>query len=246
MQSTYLNANADFLAGGGEVGAMIQAKNWSQTPLGPIEVWPNNLRFILSVVLKNRLPMSLWWGKDFIHLYNDAYKYAIAGDRHPHALGAPVAEVWPELWERIRPLAQSVLNGDPATCNEDLLLKIPQDGFLKESYFTFSYSPVPDGDGPIGGLLVDVQETTQQVQDLRQFHTLRDLAAQSAQAKTVQEACGRAALVLEQNRADIPFALIYLVEQGRLHARLTATAGMEGYMGPGIRERIPLEEDFNE
>jgi PAS domain S-box-containing protein len=254
MPSILSNANADFLAGGGEVGAMIRTKDWSQTPLGPIEAWPDSLRMILSVALKNRLPMSLWWGRDLIHLYNDAYRYAIAGDMHPQALGARVAEVWPELWEIMRPRVQSVLNGDAATCDENLLLKIPQDGFLKESYFTFSHSPVPNGDGAIGGLLVDVQETTQQVQDLRQFHTLRDLAAQSAQAKTVQEACGRAALVLQQNSADIPFALLYLVEQRAeqeieqegLHARLVATAGMEGYVGPGIREQISLHEDSDE
>ena len=149
----------DLFAGGGEMGAIMRATDWSKTKLGPVEAWPNSLRTMLGVVLGSRFPMLLWWGPDLLHLYNDAYR-PILRDKHPASLAAPAAQVWAEVWDVAGPMARSVQQGGPATWTEDLQLFINSGAMAEETYFTFSYSPVPGDDGRVGGVLNTVQETT--------------------------------------------------------------------------------------
>jgi hypothetical protein len=75
-----------FLAGGGEMGALMRAKNWSETPLGPLDDWPQSLRTAVSTCLNCSFPILIWWGPDLVKLYNDAYA-TILGNKHPQALG---------------------------------------------------------------------------------------------------------------------------------------------------------------
>jgi signal transduction histidine kinase len=213
-------------SGTGEMAAMMRTLAWSDTPLGPAERWPTSLRTMIAVVLESRFPMLLWWGPELLHLYNDAYR-PILGDKHPRALAAPGHEVWREIWHIIGPQAEGVLAGAPATWNEHLLLPMNRKGFIEETYFTFSYSPVPDDSGARAGVLVTVQETTAQVQDERQLTTLRELAARATEANTAREACETAARILAGNDADAPFALLYLADpDGRLE--LVSAAGFDG------------------
>jgi hypothetical protein len=51
--------NIDWLAGGGEMGALIRAFDWSQTPVGPIETWPQSLKTALHIILNSRYPMFI-------------------------------------------------------------------------------------------------------------------------------------------------------------------------------------------
>ena len=111
--------------------------------------------------------MLLWWGPDLLHLYNDAYR-PILRDKHPQSLAAPAAEIWAEVWDVAGPMARSVQNGGPATWTEDLQLFIKSGAMAEETYFTFSYSPVPGDDGQVAGVLNIVQETTAKVQSERQ------------------------------------------------------------------------------
>jgi len=143
---------AHWLSGGGEMGRLVRSKDWSRTPLGAPESWPQSLRTMLGALLGSRFPMLLWWGPDLLHLYNDAYR-PILRDKHPASLGAPAAEVWAEVWDIAGPMARSVLEGGPATWTEDLQLFIKHEGFTEETYFTFSYSPVPGDDGRVAGVL---------------------------------------------------------------------------------------------
>jgi hypothetical protein len=55
------SATADFLAGGGEMGERIRTKDWSQTPLGPVERWPQSLKTIVRIMLTSRQPV--WIGR---------------------------------------------------------------------------------------------------------------------------------------------------------------------------------------
>src|SRR5436190_11316784 len=89
-----------FLQGGGELGALIRAKDWSRTPLGPPEAWPQSLKTTLGIVLNSRYPMFVFWGPELIKIYNDGYR-PITGHKHPWALGRPAREVWPEIWSDI-------------------------------------------------------------------------------------------------------------------------------------------------
>jgi len=154
-----------------EMRALVRAKDWSQTALGPIETWSPSLRLALEIVLSSGFPMALRWGHDFVLIYNDGYRL-ILGDKHPWALGLPARIAWSEVWPEIEPFHLKILNGDgEAVFAEDRLLRIQRHGEpWEDAYFTLSYSPTPDPTAPtgIGGIFVTAVETTARVQAERQ------------------------------------------------------------------------------
>ena len=93
----------NFLSGGGEMGERIRSFDWSRTPLGPAEYWPQSLKTAIRIMLTSRQPIWVGWGQDLLFFYNDAYK-SIIGGKHPLALGQPTSVVWPEVWHEIGPL----------------------------------------------------------------------------------------------------------------------------------------------
>ncbi|PTL82795.1 ATP-binding protein [Vitiosangium sp. GDMCC 1.1324] len=228
------------LAEGGEMGALVRSMDWSKTPLGPASKWPTSLKTMVGVVLRNRFPMLLWWGPDLLQIYNDGYR-PVLGVKHPASLGVPAAQVWPEIWDVIGPMAEGVIRGGPATWSEHLQLFINSRGFVEETFHTFSYSPVPAEDGRVGGVLVTVQETTQQVQDNRQLRMLRDLAARSADAKSAEQACRTATGILSAYDEDLPFALLYLLNVEANEFQRVSTSGLEAYEGPAAPARVPFD-----
>jgi PAS domain S-box-containing protein len=157
------------LVGGGEMGALTRAFDWSRTPLGPVERWPRGLLTAVQIVLDSSFPMFLWWGHELIQFYNDAYRPSLGSERHPSALGARGRECWAEVWSAIGPPIEKVMTRGEAEWDENHLLPITRDGRLDEAYWTYSYSPVRDDGGEIGGVLVVVQETTARVKAERQL-----------------------------------------------------------------------------
>ncbi len=226
------------------MGAIMRSTDWSKTKLGPVEDWPRSLRTMLGVVLGSRFPMLLWWGPDLLHLYNDAYR-PILRDKHPASLAAPAAEVWAEVWDVAGPMAQSVQEGGPATWTEDLQLFINSGGMAEETYFTFSYSPVPGDDGQIGGLLNTVQETTEKVQGERQIRMLHDLSARAAHALSESDAYRIATEVLSANELDLPFALLYRVNEKTNLAELVGASRLDNYEGPAKPRQLTVTVDRN-
>jgi PAS domain S-box-containing protein len=218
----------DLFAGGGEMGALMRSHDWSQTPLGPVSQWPQSLKTSVSIILNSRHPMFVWWGSQYISLYNDAYCPILGASKHPQFLGQSAKDCWAEIWDAVGPLADSVRSTGQPTWSEDLLLLMNRNGYLEETYFTFSYSPVRDESGNVEGVFCACSETTKQIVGERRLQTLRDLASNSVEAKTVEEACRIATHTLSKNPYDVPFALLYLVDEdtGR-QARLTGTAGIE-------------------
>ena len=206
----------------GEVGALIGSMDWSNTSLGPISRWPRSLKTMIGVMLGSRFPMMLGWGPDLLQFYNDAY-VPVLGVKHP-ALGVPVRTVWAEIWDVVGPLMHSVLSGGPALWREHQLLFINSRGFSQETFHTFSQSPIPGDDGEVGGVLLTVQETTEQVQGERQLETLRALAERSSDAATTTEAWAAASSVLAGADADVPFSLVYGLDSDGAQARLVASS----------------------
>ncbi len=145
----------DFLSGGGELSALMRSMDWSSTKLGPIDGWPQSLRTSVSTCLNSRFAILVWWGPDLIMLYNDAYRDIIAS-KHPAALGKPGRECWPEVWDTIGPMLEGVLQRGEATWSDDLLLLLARHGYPEECYFTFSYSPISDESGGVGGVFTPV------------------------------------------------------------------------------------------
>jgi signal transduction histidine kinase len=207
----------------GEVATLLRAIDWSKTSLGPMSTWPRSLKTTVGVMVGSRFPMMLGWGSPMIQFYNDAY-IPVLGVKHPGSMGAPVSQVWSEIWDVVGPLMHSVLSGGPALWREHQLLFINSRGFAQETFHTFSQSPVPDDDGGVGGVLLTVQETTEQVQGERQLQVLHALADRSSYATSLEEASEFAASILRTADADVPFALIYLLGVDGTEARLTASS----------------------
>lgn len=164
-----------FLQGGGEMGKLTRSYDWSKTPLGKPEYWPQSLRTTVAMILSSRFPMFLWWGEDLIQFYNDAYRPSLGNDgKHPQALGQKGFECWPEIWEVIYPLIYQVQSTGEATWSEDQLIPIFRNNKIEDVYWTLSFSPIFGDFDSIEGVLVVCQETTQTVQNvlkLRQSET---------------------------------------------------------------------------
>jgi hypothetical protein len=221
------------------MGELIRSIDWAKTPLGPIESWPPTLRTMVGLLLANRFPLLLWWGPDYVQIYNDAYR-PIPGAKHPRSMGQPARECWAEIWHILQPLIDSPYRGGPATWNDDILLEVNRHGFLEETHFTIAYSPVPDATAPggIGGVLATVHEITTQVIQARRVAALRDLGARSAEAKTAEEACAIAAEAFGRHDLDVPFALLYLVDGDGRTARLAGQCPGGGDIGESVAPAV--------
>jgi signal transduction histidine kinase/ActR/RegA family two-component response regulator len=174
----------EFLAGGGECGALMRAHDWSTSPLGPPESWPQSLRAVVGLLLQSRFPMFVAWGTDLGFLYNDPYA-EILGAKHPRALGRRFFDIWSEIWPDISPLIDAALAGQ-ATYREDLPLVMNRKGYDEQTWFTFSYSPVRDESGRIAGMFCAVSETTQKVlahQALRELNQTLERRVEQAVAE---------------------------------------------------------------
>jgi len=231
-------------AGGTEMGALMQALDWSSTPLGLVGDWPQSLRTVVSICLASRFPMLIWWGPELVMLYNDAYRPILGATKHPAAMGQRGRECWPEIWDVIGPMLTGVLARGEATWSEDQLLLLDRNGYVEECYFTFSYSPIRDESGGIGGIFTAVSETTERVLSERRLRTLRTLAG-AAEARTTDDACCRAMDALAENLADIPFALLYLLDADGAAARLVGTAHLAPDT-PASPTVIPLDGDLRD
>src|ERR1700735_4499832 len=108
-----------FLSGGGEMGALIRAHDWSGSGIGRPSTWPQPLRTAIRVMLNTGHPMYIWWGPDLICFYNDAYRQSIGSEMHPGSLGRPAKEVWAEIWHIIGPQIEQVMSGGGATWHEN-------------------------------------------------------------------------------------------------------------------------------
>src|SRR4028118_990225 len=200
---------ADWLAGGGEMRALIRGFDWSATPVGAIASWSPSLRTTVTLLLASRYPMTLIWGAELIQFYNDGYM-ELLGSKHPSALGRPHRETFPEVLDTVGPMIQSVMTTGIPIWEPEQLLVLEREGYPEECYFTLSYSPVQDETGRIAGMLCVCSETTQKVLGERRLRLLRDLAARAGEARTVDVACRDITTAIAQQPLDVPFALIYL------------------------------------
>jgi PAS domain S-box-containing protein len=170
MVELALGRSLEFLDGGGAMGALMRAHDWSESPLGPPESWPLPLRTVVGLLLQSRFPMFVAWGDALGFLYNDPYA-EILGAKHPRALGGRFHDIWSEIWPDISPLIDAALAGQ-AIYREDLPLVMNRKGYDEQTWFTFSYSPLRDENGRVAGMFCAVSETTRRVLAER---ALRDL-----------------------------------------------------------------------
>jgi two-component sensor histidine kinase len=188
MPSTAADAARDraFLEGGGRTGALMRGHDWSASPLGAPETWPQSLRAIVALLLHSKFPMFVAWGKELGFLYNDPYA-EILGAKHPRSLGARFYDIWSEIWPDISPLIDAALSGE-ANYREDLPLVMNRKGYDEQTWFTFSYSPVRDESGRIAGMFCTCSETTERKKAEAALRESRaQLEAELTDAKLLQD-----------------------------------------------------------
>jgi signal transduction histidine kinase len=227
------------IAGDSETGRLINSIDWSTTFLGPAADWPQSLKTSLSICLACRFPILLWWGPEMVLLYNDDYA-VILGAKHPRAMGGIGREVWSDVWQVVGPMLEEVRRTAKAAKADDLLLIMNRHGYDEETYFSFSYSPIVDESGGVGGIFTPVLETTDKVIAPRRFETLRQLAAQP-RSDGLPAACKAVAEVLADNPCDLPFGLIYTFDANGEHANLAASFGLEQFPAMAT-QRVGLRE----
>jgi signal transduction histidine kinase len=220
-------AKEEIFAGPSKTGALMRTIDWSRTPLGPVDEWPQSLRTSVSICLNSAFAILVWWGPELVMLYNDTYA-PIISNKHPRALGACGREVFPEIWETIEPMLDGVMKRGEAVRADDLFLLLERDGYPEETYFTFSYSPILDETGGVGGIITPVHETTDRVLGERRLRTLTRLAAVRAnRSETAIDACQALAHAMSDNRSDLPFVAIYIFDDSAESATRVAFSGAD-------------------
>ena len=214
-----------FLAGGGEMGRLMRAHDWSATALGPPESWPQSLKTTVRLVLSGAHPMLIWWGPDLIQFYNDTYLPSVIPDRHPSALGQKGQECWLEIWDVVGPQIEQVMAGLGATWHENQLVPIIRNGRREDAYWTYSFNPIDEPGAPngVGGVLLISQETTAVVQAEQ-----RRAADAERQRRLFERAPGFTAIL---RGPDLAFEFI-----NESYARLF---GSRDFIGRTVREVFP-------
>lgn len=207
-----------------ECERLVAQTDWAATPLGPAADWPQSLKTSLSICLACRFPILLWWGEDMVMLYNDDY-IPILGNKHP-AMGGLGRVVWEDVWPVVGPMLQEVRETGQAAKAEDLLLLMNRNGYVEEAYFSFSYSPIADESGGVGGIFTPVLETTEKVIGHRRVEMLRQLNNHTF-SQDLRLACENLLRTISQDREDVPFGILYEVDPQAEHATLASAFGLE-------------------
>ena len=227
-----------FLDGGGQMGDLIYQFDWAVTSIGPLSDWPQSLKTAVDIMLNSNHPMWIGWGREMVFLYNDAYVQVLGLSKHPWALGRKAEEVWKEIWDVCEPLADKVFNKSQASFVDEVALFMDRGDFVEETFYSFSYSPIRNESGRVGGLFCPSSEITAKILNTRRLATLSELAATSLIEKTIEDACATAARTLAKNPSDIPFALLYRIKASDQQAMLVQAV----HVIPEDPNIWPLEE----
>lgn len=200
----------EFLSGGGEMGQRIREFDWSRTSLGPVDTWPKSLRTCIRIMFDSRQPIWIGWGKELINLYNDPY-LAIIGGKHPWALGKPAKVVWREVWPTIEPMLQQVMEKDEGTYVESQYLIMERNGYPEETFYTFSYTPIPGDLGSTAGMICFNTDDTERIISERQLGTLSRLGKNLTGSQSSQDVIHRTIDTLLENPNDFPFTCFYQI-----------------------------------
>lgn len=225
-------------AAGSEMGAAVLAFPWETTPLGPISTWDESLRQIARTCLSTRFPVLIAWGPDLTMIYNDAYRESLGTKKRLTALGAPVSEVWSEVWDEIGPLFRDVMATGRPTWTTDAPLWVNRSGFEERAYFTFSYSPLVDDAGRVVGVLDIASETTDQVVSNRRLTAISQLHL------VLQEHQGNPASLMTHvvaalgSAADIGRCAIYLTSSSGLSLRASSDAELPAELDQEVLAQV--------
>ncbi len=204
---------------------LVQSMDWSQTPLGPIDKWPQSLKTTVSLCLASNFPISIAWGPQRVQIYNDGY-WPICGDKHPTSLGQDYKECWLSAWPAIGEAFEQASQGQTRFL-ENQRMFLERFGYLEETFFTFSFSPILDESGGVGGLFHPVTELTQQTLAERRLNILQALSDRTVDAQTTEQACFLILETFKEFELDLPFVLLYSLAADGKEAKLIGNEGIE-------------------
>ena len=251
-------AHDDVFIGDSEAARLMRAYDWAATPLGPVSGWASTHKLAMGLLLTSRFEMWLGWGDDVALFYNDAHRPTL-GSKHPQALGTPLRQVYPEIWDDIKERIQTVYRDGASTWDRALQLLINRRGFLEETYHTFSYSPLRNDGGRVEGIFCAVSEETERVISERRLASLGVLASELNGADGEGSVLRAASRGLQSNPQDLPFTVTYLfdaegvahvagmthvAEGSELARRAVATRDVLWDVGSIWHGGVPLELDL--
>jgi PAS domain S-box-containing protein len=205
----------------GQLGKLIDEFDWNATSLGPISRWPAAMRTTVELILRSPAPIATLWGREGVMIYNDGYA-AIAASRHPAMLGTPVREAWPEAVAFNAKVLDTVLAGGTLSCREQPMT-LERDGKPAQCWFDLDYSPVPDEDGAVLGVMAVVAESTAKVR------AVAGLDAEHSRLRAIfQQAPG---FVAQLTGPDHIFALV--------NAAYSSLIGARPVLGRPVRVALP-------
>jgi len=217
--------DASWLTGGGDMAALIRTIDWSQTQLGPLNAWPQSLRTSVSLCLSSTFPILVAWGPEHVQIYNDAYR-PICGGKHPASMGEPFKVCWATALSVVGDKFDRAQQGE-GTYIKDQRMFLDRYGYLEEAFMTFSFSPIRDESGDVGGIFHPITETTALVLNARRTQSLRDLSAAIDGARTVEDIGRQLAMLGDEWALDVPFLLFYQFDANAGTVCLRGANGIE-------------------
>jgi PAS domain S-box-containing protein len=224
MNNNVTESTEQFLSGGGEMGKLIRSMDWSQTALGPIESWPQSLRTSVSLCLSSTFPILIAWGPETIQIYNDSYR-PICGEMHPRSMGMNFRICWESALEVVGDKFTRGQQGE-GTYIHDQQMFLERYGYLEEAFMTFSFAPIRDESGGVGGIFHPITETTDKMLSARRTQVLRDLGAGIGKAKSVGEIGRETESQYPYFLNDLPFVLFYQYDAVAKTASLLSASGI--------------------
>ncbi len=220
-------SSEQFLAGGGEMGQLIRSMDWSKTALGPVETWPQSLRTSVSLCLSSTFPILIAWGPETIQIYNDSYR-PICGAKHPESMGQNFRICWETALPVVGDKFTRGQQGE-GTYIKDQRMFLDRYGYLEETFMTFSFAPIRDESGEVGGIFHPITESTDKMLSARRTQVLRDVAAVTSQAKENEEIYTSIATIQEDLSLDLPYLLFYELDSTGEKAILKQSTGLKSH-----------------
>ncbi|MGC3946188.1 MAG: histidine kinase dimerization/phospho-acceptor domain-containing protein [Chryseolinea sp.] len=236
MPANQNSLGTSFLDQRGPTFELIRAIDWSKTAVGPQEDWPQSFQSALSICVHSNFPIAIYWGRELVLLYNDAWS-PIPGNKHPWAFGKTAVQVWPDIWSAIEPQFEKAFSGRPGG-SKDALLPMQRHGYTEECYFDFTFTPIYGESGKVEGIFNAVIETTYRVINERRAAVVQQVGQVIKGSTSADAVFSEAQKVLNEAREDIPFYLIYDISAGSVVLRTDVSFVNSGVVNPWPTDEV--------
>ncbi|KAH7411103.1 aerobic respiration control sensor protein arcB [Cadophora sp. MPI-SDFR-AT-0126] len=236
--------------------------DWGATPLGDMKSWSREFRQIACLLMAHPFPLALFWGAELTVIYNQAYAQTVAGMKHPQLMGTGFRGPFKELWDSVSAIFDECRHTGKSVAVYDQMLPMERQGFVEETFYTWSLTPLYGGTDQMLGLYNSPFETTRQTRGARAMKTLVRLAQETAMAQSIAAFWPKILSALSENEFDFPFAILYSVaedeediskdgstSQSSENSQTFKSCALEGTLGipdghPSVPQRLDLKRSY--